>query len=406
MAAQLKRSLGLAECVFYGTGSILGAGIYTLIGKVAGISGNMTWLSFLIASVCALLTAFSYAELSTSYPKAGGEYVYAKEAFGPGIGSFLGIIITLNGIITGSAVAVGFAGYFNELTGTQLGFIPFAIVGLIFLVNAAGIKQSSFINILFTVIEVGGLLFVIFSALPDWGTTNIIELPPGGINGVLTASALAFFAFVGFEEIVKLSEETIKPEKNIPRALFITSGIVVIIYLLVSVSSVNAVPFEQLAESESPLADIVEKQYASTGILIISIIALFSTSNTILSNMLGASRILFHMSKETKLLNAFSAIHAKRRTPVMALLLILIVMGVFTLIGNIETIARIASVFIFITFIGVNACVIALRLKNGLPKGYKVPLSIKRVPVISALGILLTLVLFAYNIISLFTADS
>jgi len=404
--AELKRTLGLAECIFYGVGSILGAGIYTLIGKTAGLAGNMTWLAFLIASVCALFTAFSYAELSTSFPKAGGEYVYAKEAFGKKTGIALGMIITLNGIVTGSAVAVGFAGYFNDLTGTSLGFVPFAIIALIFLVNSAGIKQSSTINIIFTIIEVGGLLFIIFSALPEFGKADFVELPPGGMGAVLTASALAFFAYVGFEEIVKLAEETNKPEKAIPRALFITSAIVIVIYTLVALSAVSVVPFEELGRSKSPLADVIQSRFGQTGIVIISVIALFSTSNTILSNMLGASRIFLNMSKETKALKIFSKVSSKRKTPVAALLLILGVMCGFALIGSIETVARIATVFIFITFIGVNLCVIVLRIKKkSMKRHYKVPLNIRNIPVISVLGVLMTLVLLGYNLYSLFTGQ-
>jgi APA family basic amino acid/polyamine antiporter len=112
--AELKRTLGAAECIFFGVGSILGAGIYTLIGKVAGVAGNMVWLSFLIASVTALFTAFSYAELSASIPKAGAEYAYAKRALGKKMGVFLGFVISINGIVSGSTVAIGFAGYLQE----------------------------------------------------------------------------------------------------------------------------------------------------------------------------------------------------------------------------------------------------------------------------------------------------
>ena len=404
--AELKRSLGLGECIFYGVGSILGAGIYTLIGKTAGIAGNMTWLAFLIASVCALLTAFSYAELSAAFPKAGGEFEYAKQAFGKKTGITLGMVITLNGIVTGAAVAVGFAGYFNDLTNTSLGFVPFAIIALIFLINSAGIKHSSVVNIIFTLIEAGGLLFIIFSAVPDIGKVNYTELPPEGINGILTASALAFFAYVGFEEIVKLAEETRNPGKAIPRALFITSAIVIVIYTLVSLSAVTVVPFEELGQSKSPLADVVKVRFAETGIVIISVIALFSTSNTILSNMLGSSRILLNMSKETKSLTFFSKVGSKRKTPVMALLLILVIMCSFALIGSIETVARIATVLIFITFIAVNLCVIVLRFrKPSLKRPYKVPFSIGKIPVISTLGVLMTLVLLGYNLYSLFTGQ-
>jgi APA family basic amino acid/polyamine antiporter len=400
--AQLKRTLGLAECIFFGVGSILGAGIYTLIGKVAGLSGNFIWLSFLIASFTALCTAFSYAELSAAFPKAGGEYVYAKKAFGKTTGIVLGIFISFNGIVGGATVAVGFAGYLQTLTG--IGVLPgsIGIIALVFGVNVSGIRQSSLVNIIFTIIEASGLLFVIYAAFTYIGDVNYTEPPPGGINDILAASALAFFAYMGFEEIVKLAEETKNPEKNIPKALFISSAIVIGIYILVSVCAVSIMPFEELGKSKSPLADIIEIGYGKTGVIIISVIALFATSNTILSNMLGSSRVLLNMSEETKMLKLFSYVSPKRKTPLAALVLILIITSAFALIGAIETIARIAVIFIFTTFIIVNLSVIVLRIREkGLKRPYRIPLNIKNIPVISVLGILTTFVLLGYTVYSL-----
>lgn len=400
--AELKRTLGLAECIFFGVGSILGAGIYTLIGKVADFSGNFIWLSFLIASVAAMFTAFSYAELSAAFPKAGGEYMYAKKAFGKKTGIFLGVTISLNGIISGATVAVGFAGYLTELIGTGWLIGSLGIIALIFIVNASGIRESSVVNIIFTIIEAGGLIFVIYSAFPSIGEVNYMELPPRGLNGILEASALAFFAYIGFEEIVKLAEETKNPEKNIPRALFTANIIVIAIYALVAICVVSVIPYEELGKSDSPLADVIGKKYGKAGVIIISVIALFATSNTILSNMLGSSRVLLNMSKETKMLKRFSYVSPKRKTPVAALIIIFVIMCGFAFIGNIETIARIATVFIFITFIIVNLSVIVLRIRDKkLTRPYRIPLNIKNMPVISILGILMTLVLLGYNIYSL-----
>ena len=397
--AGLKRTLGLAECIFFGVGSILGAGIYTLIGKVAGLSGNFIWLSFGIAAITALFTAFSYAELSAAFPKAGGEYEYAKRAFGKRTGVFLGMIISLNGIISGATVSVGFAGYLAGLTGIAMLAGALGIIGLVFAINASGIRESSVVNIIFTLIEAGGLFFVIYAAFPSIGQVDYMELPPGGVNSILAASALAFFAYIGFEDIVKLAEETTTPEKNIPRALLISSAIVIVVYSLVAVCAVSMVPYAELGASDSPLADIINKQYGRTGVIVISIIALFATTNTILSNMLGSSRVLLNMAKETKALKVLSYVSPKRKTPLAALVLILVVMSGFAFIGSIETIARIATVFIFVTFIVVNLAVIVLRIREKeLVRPYRIPLSIRNVPVFSVLGILATLVLLVYTV--------
>ncbi|MDZ4845849.1 MAG: amino acid permease [Chitinophagales bacterium] len=399
---KLKRTLGLAECVFFGVGSILGAGIYALVGKVAGFGGNMIWLAFLIASVTALLSAFSYAEMSAAFPKAGGEYVYAKNALGKKAGIILGFIISLNGIISGATVSLGFAGYFTRLIELPLLAVAPGILVLVFLVNISGIRQSSIINIIFTVIETGGLLFVIYAAFPDLGKVDYLELPPSGFNGVLAAAALSYFAYLGFEEIVKLAEETKKPEKNIPKALFIASAIVMVVYTLVAICAVSAIPWQELSESDSPLADIVSNRFGKTGALVIVIIALFSTSNTILSNMMGSSRVILSMAKEVSFMKWFSWVWASRQTPVPALLLILLVTSAFSLIGKIETVALIANFSIFITFLLVNTSVIVLRITNkNLKRPFRIPGNIKNIPVISVCAILLTLLLTAYTIYGL-----
>lgn len=400
--AELKRTLGLAPTIFFGVGSILGAGIYTIIGKVAGVAGNMLWLAFFIASFTAILTAFSYAELSAAFPRAGGEYVYAKKAFGKTLGVILGMIISLNGIVSGATVATGFAGYLSQLVNVNVIIGAIGIILLIFLVNISGIRESSTVNIAFTIIEVTGLLFIIYIAIRLIGQVNLLELPPEGVTGIFKASALAFFAYIGFEEIVKLSEEAKEPEKNVPRALFSASIIVLVIYMLVAVCAVSALPYNDLAESNSPLAAIAQSRFGKTGIMIISIIALFATANTILSNMLGSSRVLLDMSKETKALKVLSKVSDKRKTPVSALILILVVMSAFALIGNIEIIARIANIFIFVTFIIVNLSVIILRLKDKETKRpFRIPLNIKGIPIIPVLGMLFTLALLGFNLFSL-----
>jgi basic amino acid/polyamine antiporter, APA family len=400
--AQLKRTLSVGQCIFFGVGSILGAGIYTIVGKVAGWSGNLLWLSFLLASVTALFTAFSYAELSAAFPKAGGEYEYAKRAFGKKTGVVLGGIISINGIISGATVALGFAGYFTQLFDVHTLVAALGIILVIFGVNVSGIRQSSAINIIFTLIEGGGLMFVIYSAFPQLGGANYFESSPKGVNGFFTGAALAFYAFIGFEEIVKLSEETTNPQKNIPRALFSACVIVMIVYSAVTLCAISAVPAQQLAASKSPLAEIVGSRFGHTGIVIISVVALFSTSNTILSNMMGSSRVLLNISRETKGIGAFAYVSPKRQTPVAALALILIIMAPLILIGNIETIAMIANVFIFTTFLLVNLAVIVLRKKEkNLKRPYRIPGSIQGIPIFSVLGILFTFFLLGYNLYGL-----
>ena len=192
--AKLDRTLGLTEVIFFGTGSILGAGIYAIIGKVAGVGGNMIWASFLIASFTALMTAFSYAELSSIFPKAGAEYVYVKEAMNKKVAFILGLLISINGIVSGAAVSIAFAGYFSHLWDINLFIAASGIILFVWIVNTIGIRQSSVVNIIFTIIEFSGLLLVIYVAIPYLGKVNYFEMPPGGINHILLGAALSYFA--------------------------------------------------------------------------------------------------------------------------------------------------------------------------------------------------------------------
>jgi APA family basic amino acid/polyamine antiporter len=299
-------------------------------------------------------------------------------------------------------VSLGFAGYFFKLVEASELLVSLGIIGLIFLVNISGIRQSSVVNIVFTLIEAAGLLLVIYVAIPFIGSVNYLEMPEKGLNGIFTAAALGFFAYIGFEEIVKLAEEAKQPEKTIPRALFIANGIVAVLYMLVAICAVSAISAQQLGESQSPLADVVGSRLGRSAVTAISIIALFSTANTILSNMLGSSRVLLDMSREIKWLKKISYVSPKRKTPVSALVLILVVMCLFALIGEIETIARIANLFIFTTFLVINLCVIVLRFKDKkMNRPYRIPVNIGSVPVLSVAAILLTLLLLIYNVIAL-----
>jgi APA family basic amino acid/polyamine antiporter len=399
---KLRRILGLTECIFFGVGSILGAGVYALIGKVAATAGYMTWLSFGLASIAALCTAFSYAELSAAYPRSGGEYIFARYAFGRHFGTFLGLIISLSGIISGAAVAIGFGGYFSELFGPDILMASLGIISLVFLINIVGIRETSTINLLFTVIEAGGLMIVVYVAWSSLGSVDYFQLPSSGVNGVLSASALAFFAYIGFEEIVKLAEETRQPEWTIPRALFISNFIVLSIYALVAISVVSVVSPDELGKVANPLAIVVSDRFGEKGVWAISVIALFATSNTILSNMLGSSRVILNMAEEEKILRPLAPIWKKRQTPVRVLIIIFVMTCAFAFVDNLETVALMATFTIFTTFLIVNLSVIVLRKKQvDLQRPYRIPFNIAGIPVISVIGIILILVLLSYNVISL-----
>lgn len=399
---ELKRTLNLTEVVFFASGVILGAGIYTIIGKAAGGGGNMLWLSFAIAAFTALLTLFAYAELSSIYPSSGGEFTYVKESAGIKWAYAVGVMVALSGIISSATISLGFAGYFSELVDFPVKLTAVIIIGFIFAINVLGIRHSSVVNIIFTILETGGLLFVIYSAAPAIGEINYLDPPPQGIIGLLSGAAICFFAFTGFEDAVKLAEETKKPERNIPRALFISAAIVMVIYLCVAFVVVSMIPFDELASSKSPLSTVVEKRFGSTGATIIAIVALFSTSNSLLSNMLGASRVIYTIGKENKKLSLFAKVVPKRKTPAMALIAATLIAIFFSLIGDVKLVALITNLFVFITFLIINITVIYLRkTQKDLKRPFKIPGNIRGIPVISIVAILMVTLLMGFTIYSL-----
>jgi len=225
---ELKKELNLLEITLVGIGNILGAGIYVLMGKAAGLAGNMVWFSFLFAGVTAALSALSYMELSSMYPRAGAEYEFVKRAFGERVGLFAGLLVVYFVVITSSAVALGFGEYFGNLFGggNLVGAVGL-FVGLSLLM-VYGIKESARLAILITLIELSGLLIIIYVGFPYLGTVNYFEAP--NLAGIFEASTLIFFAFLGFEDIVRLSQETKNAEKTTPKALLIAIFFALVLY--------------------------------------------------------------------------------------------------------------------------------------------------------------------------------
>ncbi|GAG87482.1 unnamed protein product, partial [marine sediment metagenome] len=293
---ELKRRISLFGVTAYGIGNILGAGIYALIGQVVGITGNFSWLAFIIASVIGVLTGLSYAELSAMYPKSAAEFVYTEEAFKVRLLSFLlGWIIIFSGILSAATVALGFAGYLTNLLGIPLEIllVIFAaiLIVIVSLINFVGIRASTWTNILFTLIEASGLIFIIIIGIPYLGTVNYFVLPIGGTFGAFfSAVALIFFAYFGFEDIANVAEEVKNPARNLPRAIIYAVIITTVLYCLTAIAVVSILPYEEIADSNAPLSSVATKVFGPVGGILMSFIALFATANTVLIIMIVTSR--------------------------------------------------------------------------------------------------------------------
>lgn len=391
MATHLKRTLGLFETTLYGVGVIIGAGIYALIGKAAGLAGNAIWAAFAIGAFIAAFTGLSYAELSTMFPKAGGEYVYTEKAFNRKIAFLIGWLIVVGGVVAAATISLGFANYLAVLFQTPIILSAIVLIFLLTLLNLWGIKESAIANIIGTVVEVGGLILIIFFGLKHFGAVDYTMLPPLGFTGLLSATALIFFAFLGFEDIVRLSEETKNPKRIIPRALILSIIISTIVYVLTAIAAVSVVGWHALSTSEAPLALVAQTAFGAKAFFVLSVVALFATFNTVLVTLIATSRMLYGMAENHGLPKILGQVHKKFQTPWLAVAITGIASAAFVLVGKIEIVASLTDFALFTTFALVNLSLLWLRHK--LPKAKR---SFRTFAPLAALGAISSIAMLFY----------
>jgi len=390
--AKLHRELTLWDATFYGVGIILGAGIYALIGTGAGIAGNMLWLSFIIAALIASFTGLSYAELSSMYPREAAEFVYTKKAFGRNMLAFLvEWVMIFAAIISVATVAFGFAGYFTHLFGGDIMWTATMLVIALSVLNFIGIKESARFNTIATLIEAGGLVLVVIVGLFFIGNTNVdyFELPTGvGFHGILMATALIFFAYIGFEDVANIAEEVKNPARIVPKALVLALAISTVLYILVAIAAIGITGWEKLSASKAPLTDVVTHAIPQASLLM-SVIALFATSNTVLIMLIVCSRMLYGMSSQHSLPKALSKIHPKHGTPYVSVAVVgLLSIGSLILGKNIKTVALLTDLGIFIAYFFVNLSLLVLRYRvKDSKRPFKVPGNIGKFSVLAFLGV-------------------
>jgi len=368
-------------------GVIVGAGVYSVIGAAAGLAGESLWLSFVIGAVVAALTAISYAEMTTSFPTAGAEYVYVRRAL-PNrqwIAFSVAVVILIGGAAASTTVAVAFAGYLRVFLD-----VPPALAAALLLFACAGIgvwgiREASWFNALFTSIEVVGLLLVIAVGLTHENFAAPLLLAPQ--PGVLAASAILFFVYLGFEEIANLSEEVRNPGRDLPRAIFISLAVTATLYVLVALAVIALASPLELAESDAPLAVALQKAFPQA-VGVLSGIALFATANTVLITLIAASRLAFSMAREAEIPEIFAAVLPKRQTPWAAVILTLVISIALLPIGNLRILAELSSFAALIAYLAVNLTLIVLRYRMpDHPRPYRVPISIGRMPILPLLAI-------------------
>jgi APA family basic amino acid/polyamine antiporter len=395
----LKRVMGPLLLLLFIVGDILGTGIYALTGQVAKQVGGVVWLPFVVAFVVALMTAFSYLELVTKYPKAAGAALYTHKAFGIHFITFIvAFAVMCSGITSASTASRAFAANMSNAFDLNLaGGIGITLVGLAFMalvavINFRGVAESVKFNVVLTCVELSGLLIIIFIGLSaisagEGDVSRAMEFKTADEGGmfwpVIAGTTLAFFAMVGFEDSVNMAEECKDPVRHFPKVLLAGLVITGLIYVAVSVSAITLVPAEKLGEGETPLLQVVQAGAPNFPLWIFGIITMFAVANSALINMLMASRLLYGMSNEHVLPAMLGKVHAKRRTPYVAIgFTTLLAFGLITFVGEVPALGGTTALLLLCVFTVVNVAVLVLRRDRVDHEHFKTP---SFLPVLGAL---------------------
>ena len=352
----LRRTITLPLLVFYGVGTILGAGVYALIGKVVGLSGIYAPFSFLLAAMIASLVAYAYAQLSRRYPQSAGEAVYVKQAFAwPWLTVSVGWGIAMTGVVSAAVMARGFQGYLNEFVQLPAAAGVLFFVLLITVIALIGISLSARVAALVTVIELSGIAMIIVVAWEKLGSIMYRWpelLPPltwDSWQSISLGAFLAFYAYIGFEDMVNIAEEIVNPEDSLPTAITLCLLITTLCYVLVALIAVLSLPLASLAESSAPFVLIVQEN-STLPVYIIGIISLFAIFNGALVQLIMASRVVYGLAMQQHAPEFFRFVHPKSRTPVYATLFFAAILLLLSLYFPIESLAKATSFIILIIF--------------------------------------------------------
>jgi APA family basic amino acid/polyamine antiporter len=395
----LHRVLGPWLLLLFIVGDILGTGIYALTGQVAKQVGGVVWLPFLVAFILALVTAFSYLELVTKYPKAAGAALYAHKAFGIHFVTFIiAFAVMCSGITSASTASRAFAANLSTAFGLDFAATGITLIGLAFMavvaiVNFRGVGESVKANVVLTSVELTGLLIIIVIGLWAIGAgegevSRITEFRTApdrtAFWAVIGATTLAFFAMVGFEDSVNMAEETHNPSKIFPKILLAGLLITGTIYVLVSISAITLVSPEELGEGETPLLKVVQAGAPNFPLWIFGFITMFAVANSALINMLMASRLVYGMSRERVLPPALGKVHATRRTPYVAIgFTTLLAFALITFVGEVPALGGTTALLLLCVFTVVNIAVLVLRKDSVGHEHFRTPTFL---PVVGAIA--------------------
>ena len=385
-ATSLRRVLGLVEVTAGGVGIIIGAGIYVLLAEATAQAGSLVWAAFLGAAALSALTGLSYAELSSMFPSAAGEYEYTRHAMPEWLAFIVGWTMIVGLVVAAATVSIGFARYANYFIHIDLRAGSAALLVVASLVAMAGIKQSARLTVGLSAVQVTGLVFVAAIGVPHVGDVDLFASP--GLGGVLAGAALVFFAFIGFDEVITLAEETRNPSRTVPRALLLALGLSTALYVAVAIAAVSVLGAGPLAASPRPLADVMAHVLGDRGATVVAAIAILTTTNTTLLALTAASRVMYGMAKRGAMPPSLAVVHPSHRTPIRAIVVVTVIAVAFAGVGEFAIIAAVTDFAVYVVFVAVNATVIILRRRHPeLRRPFAVGGAIRGIPVLPVLGL-------------------
>ncbi|MGI9409811.1 MAG: APC family permease [Hyphomicrobiaceae bacterium] len=361
-SVELRRTLTLPLVVLYGLGVTIGAGIYVLVGATAGVAGVYAPLSFVVAALVMVPSACSFAELVGRMPVSAGEAAYVRAGFNSQqLSVVVGLMVVTVGTVSAAAISIGSVGYirqFVDLPGSIL--IPIVVAAMT-IIAAWGVRESVTFAGIMTVIEIAGLVFIIAGGFLGPGqsleTNALQDQAPTSLTmigfGILSGGVLAFFAFIGFEDLVNMAEETQQPARTLPRAIFLTLIISTVLYLLVATVAVLNVPINQLARAEAPLSLVFER---TTGVspATISAIAIIATLNGVIVQIIMAARVIYGLANQGSLPAQLGNVNAITRTPLIATALVGMLVLILAMVVPLTRLAETTSQITLTVFALVN----------------------------------------------------
>jgi basic amino acid/polyamine antiporter, APA family len=378
----LRRAIGPRLLTVFIIGDILGAGIYALVGEVGAEVGGAIWTAFAAAFVLALFTAFAYAELVSKYPRAAGAALYTQRAFRTPFFTFMvAFAVMSSGIASASTLARAFAGdYLSEFVDLPLVLAAIAMILIVAAINLRGIAESVRVNVVLTAIEVLGLVLIVVIGVAalgegsgDFSRNFEFKEGEGVVAAIVGGSALAFYAMIGFEDSVNVAEETKRPSRIFPRALFTGLAIAGGLYLLVTLTASYVVPTDQLSGSDAPLLEVVEVGPLGLSTRLFAFIALMAVANSALINMIMASRIVYGMADQGIVARLFARTLPGRRTPAAAIVFTTAIAVVLISTGDLSTLADTTVVLLLTVFTIVNVAVLVLRRESVEHEHFRAP---------------------------------